>query len=202
MYKMRGRGGGKGRGKLTEREEERGRERLDAFSTLLHFSLAPRGFSKAFSKNTSGCVVDQTAAAATSQPTQQTVPLIFQSLSVSVLCLFYTYFWSSLHPPAHSCSHHPSSSFTFKPRPQLIYHHQLSLSFVSQFVQLSSPKTDVNCLLCSLLRCQFKVDETFAVIITANPVCRRHCWFSLLLLSVFEEVASSHFSTSFLRHVN
>lgn len=90
ICKMRGRGGGKGRGKLTEREEERGRERLDAFSTLLHFSLAPRGFSKAFSKNTSGCVVDQTAAAATSQPTQQTVPLIFQSLSVSVLCLFYT----------------------------------------------------------------------------------------------------------------
>lgn len=73
-----------------EREEERGRERLDAFSNLLHFSLAPRGFSKAFSKNTSGCVVDQTAAAATSQPTQQTVALIFQSLSVSVLCLFYT----------------------------------------------------------------------------------------------------------------
>lgn len=117
-------------------------------------------------------------------------------------CRVNEYFWSSLHPPAHSCSHHPSSSFTFKPRPQLIYHHQLSLSFVSQFVQLSSPKTDVNCLLCSLLRCQFKVDETFAIIITANPVCRRHCWFSLLLLSVFEEVASSHFSTSFLRHVN
>lgn len=73
-----------------QRERKREAERLDAFSTLLHFSLAPRGFSKAFSKNTSGCVMDQTAAAATSQPTQQTVALIFQSLSVSVLCLFYT----------------------------------------------------------------------------------------------------------------
>lgn len=36
------------RGRQTDRE--RGREILDVFSTLLHFSLAPRGFSEAFSK--------------------------------------------------------------------------------------------------------------------------------------------------------
>lgn len=88
---MRGRGGGKGRGKLTERAEERGRERLDAFSTSLHFSLAPRGFSKAFSKNTSGCVMDQTAAAATSQPTQQTAGFdISVTISQCVVSVLYT----------------------------------------------------------------------------------------------------------------
>lgn len=34
--------------------------------------------------------MDQTEAAATSLPTPQTVALIFQSLPVFVLCLFYT----------------------------------------------------------------------------------------------------------------
>lgn len=54
-----------------DRGKGRGRNRLEIFSTSLHFFLAPRGFSKAFRKKTSSCMMDQTAAAAMSQPTQQ-----------------------------------------------------------------------------------------------------------------------------------
>lgn len=81
------------RGRQTDRQ--RGREILDAFSTLFHFSLAPRGFSKAFSRR---------------------LALIFQSLSVPVLCLLYTLpskyiffsFSSSLLSLLHPTSPHPA----------------------------------------------------------------------------------------------
>lgn len=56
------------RERLTDRDKRKRESRAERD----HFSVAPRGFSKAFSKKTSGCVMDQTAAAATSQPTQQT----------------------------------------------------------------------------------------------------------------------------------
>lgn len=89
MHKMRGREGEKGRDKLTYRERER--ERLDVFSASLHFSLAPRGFSKAFSKKTNGSMMDQTPAAATSQPTQHTAGFdISVTISPCVVSVSYS----------------------------------------------------------------------------------------------------------------
>ncbi len=80
--------GKEGRGE-TNWQRGRGRERLDAFSTLLHFSLAPRGFSKAFSKKQAAVWwIKQQRQPLPSLPSRL-LALIFQSLSVPALCLFY-----------------------------------------------------------------------------------------------------------------
>lgn len=73
-------------------------EILDVFSTLFHFSRAPRGFSKAFSERKKKNKKKKLAAVWWIKQLQQPLPslpsrlpaLIFQSLSVPVLSLLYT----------------------------------------------------------------------------------------------------------------
>lgn len=78
--------------KLTESERKREAERYWMYSPPCFSSLlAPRGFSKAFSEKTSGCAMDQTAAAATFQPTQQTTSFdISVTISPHVASVLYT----------------------------------------------------------------------------------------------------------------